>query len=100
MSVTGDEVRRIAELARLAPDTAEVERLTRELNRILEHVDALREADVSGVQEGMGDGLPDAFRDPTAPPDPIPPDAPQGMAPGWREGFFLVPRLPALEEEG
>jgi aspartyl-tRNA(Asn)/glutamyl-tRNA(Gln) amidotransferase subunit C len=99
MSVTPDEVRRIGELARLRPGAEEVERLTGELNAILEHVDALEEADISGV-EARADGLPPAFRDPDAPPDPLEGGDPATIAPQWRDGFFLVPRLPGLEEEG
>jgi aspartyl-tRNA(Asn)/glutamyl-tRNA(Gln) amidotransferase subunit C len=97
MSVTPDEVRRIAELARLQPGEEDVERLTGELNAILGHMDALAEADTSGV-EGGGEPLPAAFRDPDAPPDPLTEGGPGAAAPEWREGFFLVPRLPALEE--
>lgn len=98
MSVSGDEVRRIAALARLRPDEAQVERLTGELNRILEHVDTLSEVDVSGVEEPLR--LPErpvSFRDPALGPDPLEAGAPGEAAPDWRDGFFVVPRLPALE---
>lgn len=97
MSVTPDEVRRIADLARLQPEEEDVERLTGELNAILVYMGALGEADTSGV-EGEGEALPAAFRDPEAPPDVLAEGGPGGVAPDWREGFFLVPRLPALEE--
>lgn len=98
MSVSRDEVRRIAALARLRPDEATVERLTGELNRILEHVDALAEADVTGIDEPIR--LPDApvpFRDPDLEADPLEEGAPAAQAPDWREGYFAVPRLPGLE---
>jgi aspartyl-tRNA(Asn)/glutamyl-tRNA(Gln) amidotransferase subunit C len=98
MSVTPDEVRRIADLARLQPGPEEVERLTGELNAILGYMDALAGADTAGVHEDGG-ALPPAVRDPGAPPDPLAGDGPAGIAPEWKEGFFLVPRLPALEEE-
>lgn len=97
MSVTPDDVRRIADLARLQPGEEDVERLTGELNAILGHMDALEEADTSGV-EGGGGALPAAFRDPEAPADVLAGGGPGAVAPDWREGFFLVPRLPALEE--
>jgi aspartyl-tRNA(Asn)/glutamyl-tRNA(Gln) amidotransferase subunit C len=100
VSVSRDEVRRIAALARIRLDEATAERLTSELNRILEHVDTLAEADVSGIDEPLR--LPDApvpFRDPDLRPDLLEEGAPAAQAPDWREGFFAVPRLPGLEGE-
>jgi len=98
MSVNREEVRRIAELARLRLDDATVDRITRELNGILDHMETLDQVDASGVVEPVR--LPDepvAFRDPELLPDPLEEGAPGDRAPDWREGFFLVPRLPALE---
>ena len=50
MSVTSDEVRRIATLARIAEPTARLEALTQELNGILDWVEQLGEVDVEGVE--------------------------------------------------
>lgn len=50
MAVTIDEVRRVARLARLRFSPDDLERLTHELNGILEHFEKLREVDVSGVE--------------------------------------------------
>jgi aspartyl-tRNA(Asn)/glutamyl-tRNA(Gln) amidotransferase subunit C len=49
MSITREEVRRIALLARLRLSDAEEERLTDELGHILEHMTALGRLDTSGV---------------------------------------------------
>ena len=117
MSVTRDDVRRIAELARLTLDEDEAERLTDEMNRILEHVDRLAEAARGGapdrpgthagqpsVDDGPGDtsGAKDHHEKPThaaisgtregSDPEPdrlIRP--PADFAPRFEEGFFVVP---------
>jgi aspartyl-tRNA(Asn)/glutamyl-tRNA(Gln) amidotransferase subunit C len=49
MSVSPDEVRRLARLARLEFSDEEITRLQRELSRVLDYVDKLNEADTSGV---------------------------------------------------
>ena len=51
MSVTVDDVRGVAALARLELTPQEEERLTGELNRILEYMDKLNELDTEGVGE-------------------------------------------------
>lgn len=98
MEVSRREVEKIAELARLRPDGPAVERLTSELNGILDHVRVLGEVDVSGVVEGgwiATDVVP--YRDPQLLRDELSPGAPADRAPNWKDGFFLVPRLPALD---
>jgi len=50
VAVTIDEVRQVANLARLRFEAAELEKLTEELCGILEHFEKLREVDVSGVE--------------------------------------------------
>ena len=49
MSVSRDEVARIARLARLELDEAEVERMTVDMNAILAHVEQLNEVDTENV---------------------------------------------------
>ena len=105
MSVTPDEVRRMAELARLELDGDEADELLEDLNGILEHMESLAGADV----EPAGDDE-EAHREGPAPlrdgsegaPDRLT-RSPEELAPAWEEGFFVVPRLPAVEggeEEG
>lgn len=50
MSVTPDEVRHIANLARIAMSDEEIERLAPELNNILTWVEQLDEVDTGGVE--------------------------------------------------
>lgn len=49
MSVSTDEVRHIARLARLQFSDAEEEQLAQEMSRILDHMDTLNELDTTGV---------------------------------------------------
>lgn len=50
MSVTIDQVKHVARLARLRFGAEELAQLTGELNEILEHFEKLREVDVTGVE--------------------------------------------------
>lgn len=98
MEVTGDDVRKIATLARLRPLEEAVERLTRELNGILGHIRLLEEADITGADEAHWSSVVQApTRDPSLARDVLAAGAPGTIAPDWREGFFAVPRLPALD---
>lgn len=87
------EVRRVAHLARLDLDGATVDRIARDLGRILDYVNQLSELDVEGV-EPTAHAMPvsNVFR-----PDEIV----QGLArddalsnaPAARDGLFLVPPI-------
>ena len=95
MSVEREEVLRIAKLARLRLSEDELERMTTDLNAILEHVDQLRELEEEAP--GAGDGREEG-------PSTRPDEAwggergidPSRSAPAWRDGFFLVPSPPGL----
>jgi aspartyl-tRNA(Asn)/glutamyl-tRNA(Gln) amidotransferase subunit C len=50
MKITDEEVRRIAELAALALRDDEVEKLAKDLDNILSHMDKLNELDTTGVE--------------------------------------------------
>jgi aspartyl-tRNA(Asn)/glutamyl-tRNA(Gln) amidotransferase subunit C len=50
MSISEDQVRRVATLARLKLDAAETTRLAADLSRILDYVDKLSELDTSAVE--------------------------------------------------
>ncbi len=99
MSVGAEEARRIAALAHLRLDTGELERLTGELNRILEHVVALEGLELSDLPDvGLSmEGLPPARPQAADEPDPLV-RGPEAAAPDWREGFFVVPSLPGLSD--
>lgn len=97
MSVSRREVEHIASLARLRVGPEEIATLTGEMNAILDHMNELREVEVEGLEEVVGvmeGGAP--TRSPRSGPDPLQ-RSPSAFAPDWREGFFVVPRLPAME---
>lgn len=98
MSVTRAEVEKVAALARLHLDAEEAERLTADLNRILDRVAELRQVDVSGV-DGIGVAAPGPAplrEDVELPALAI--ESVAAAAPDWRDGFFVLPRLAALDQ--
>ena len=96
MSVTRADVDRIAELARLRLDEAEADRLTGEMNRILEHADRLRSVGTTDVidtakeVESSGEEVRGARTDEPDGPDPMA-HTPADFAPRFEDGFFVVP---------
>jgi aspartyl-tRNA(Asn)/glutamyl-tRNA(Gln) amidotransferase subunit C len=98
MEVPRDDVRKIATLARLRPQEAAVERLTRELNGILGHIRLLEEVAIEGADEAHWNSVDRApTRDPSLAADALAEGSPATIAPDWKDGFFAVPRLPALD---
>ena len=93
MAVTVDEVRGVAELARLRFSPDEEERLTEDLNRILQYMDKLNELDTEGVKP-TSHVLPlgNAFRRDEV--DPSPAVAEILAAAPQRQGrYYKVPRI-------
>jgi Asp-tRNA(Asn)/Glu-tRNA(Gln) amidotransferase C subunit len=97
VAIEKDDILRIADLAGLPPP-ADMERVERDLTGILAQMKMLAEVplddDGAGTQEATA---------------PLRTDEPgadtltrpvRELAPAWREGFFTVPRLPALGEAG
>jgi len=92
MSVTKDDVRRIARLARIAEPADRLDALTDELNGILDWIEMLGEVDVEGVEPMT-----------TAVQTPLPMREDEitdggvrekvlANAPKSEEGFFVVPK--------
>jgi len=98
MSVSRDEVLRIARLAELAVDEESLPTLVEHLSRILDYV-----AQLNAVPGGEGVKPfipgPDAirFRADEVKPWPLA-FGPAEMAAAFRNGFFVVPKLAAFEE--
>lgn len=93
MSLTSDEVQRIAQLARLAVDAREAEGFAAALSGIFDFVEALNQADIAGV-EPMAHPLDAEQR--------LRPDVVtefdqrqlfQSIAPAVEGGLYLVPRV-------
>jgi len=98
MSVTRRDVEHMARLAELAVAEAELPALTAQMDRIVSFVAQLAEL---GDLEGAGT----YFAGPEAVPlrpDVVEPAAlarpPAALAPEFIDGFFVVPRLGAMEE--
>ena len=98
MSVSLDEVRHIAALARLGISEERAQRLAHELSSILTHMQVLSRVDderaaasADDTHEGM------TLRPDVGPPIPLL-RAPAFFAPEMRDGFFLVPRLATHED--
>lgn len=93
MSLDADQVRRVAELARLAVDDAELPVYAEELSSILNMVDQLQSAETQGV-EPMAHPLNMVQRlradEVSETPDR---EAFQALAPQAEGGHYLVPRV-------
>ena len=95
-----DEVRTIAALARLRLSEAEIERMTHELDAILEYIDTVRNLD-TGDTEPMTHAVP--FDCPLREDEPKPSlsvDEALRNAPRRRDAFFEVPRIVPVTGEG
>ena len=92
MSVTTDDVRKVARLSRIAVDEAQLETLAGELNGILGWIDQLNEVDVDGVEpmtSVVETSLPMRADKVT---DGDKPDQVLANAPKSDDGFFVVPK--------
>lgn len=96
MTITEQEVRRVAELANLALTDAEVTRMVQDMSGILTHIEKLNELDTSGV-EPMAQVLYEAGETATLRPDleRAPLDAVEALAnaPLAGLGYFKVPKV-------
>jgi aspartyl-tRNA(Asn)/glutamyl-tRNA(Gln) amidotransferase subunit C len=100
MAVTHDDVRHVAELARLAVDTERLDHLVSELNGILSHMEALAEVKTTEIEKTIAKPVESTpFRSDTGVPLDL--KAPrEDFAPSMRDGFFIVPRLATHEDGG
>lgn len=95
MGVTPQDVRRVADLARLDLETGQVEGLARQLTGILGHMAELQDAAVDDVAGAPPEPNAAPLRSDESTSDPLA-FPPRDMAPAWAHGFFTLPRLPAL----
>ena len=95
MSLSLDEVRRIARLARLRLSPEEEVAFAGQLSAILDHVAQLAELDVTGVEpmtHALAAGDPVALREDVALPC-LPPEAALANAPAREGTCFKVPKV-------
>ncbi len=102
MSVTREEVLKIARLAELEVDEEALSLLAEQMSRILDYVAQISSVAASESVKPFIPG-PDAarFRPDEVKPWPLA-RGPAELAPAFRDGFFLVPKLGQFEvpEEG
>lgn len=93
MALTIDEVRKVARLARLELDDAEMAQQGRHLNDLLARIEELQALDVEGI-EPTSHSIPlfNVLRDDTARPS-LTRDEVLQNAPEARDGCFVVPRI-------
>ncbi|MEK7402765.1 MAG: Asp-tRNA(Asn)/Glu-tRNA(Gln) amidotransferase subunit GatC [Gemmatimonadota bacterium] len=91
------DVRHVAHLARLGLSDERAHALTRELNTILEHMEALDRINTDGVAEYSAIEAGMRLRDDKGPPTPMTQGA-TDLAPRSRDGLLLVPRLATHED--
>ena len=93
MSLTAEEVRWVAHLARLQLTDAELETMTRQLAAIVAYVDQLKQVDTEGV-EPLAHALDvtNVFRDDEPAPS-LPADAILANAPKRAGDFYSVPAV-------
>lgn len=98
-AVSVDEIRILAELARLELSSAEIEELRGELSAVVESMARLREVDTDGVSP-MTHALPSAGR---LRPDEVQPSIPAeralAAAPASRDDCFEVPAILGREPQ-
>ena len=93
MAVTEQDVRHVADLARVGVPAERLPQLVAELNGILAHMDVLEKVDTVGVSfaAGVGSGgMP--LREDVGPAYPLAASR-EAFAPSTRDGFLIVPRL-------
>ncbi|HEX7089758.1 MAG TPA: Asp-tRNA(Asn)/Glu-tRNA(Gln) amidotransferase subunit GatC [Longimicrobiales bacterium] len=95
MAVSREDVLKIAALARLRLTPEEVERFAAQLGTILDHIGVLGEVEEAALPAEPVE-WPAPLREDGGHPDPLA-LPPRELAPAWEEGFFAVPRLPALD---
>lgn len=93
MALTPEEVRKVALLARLELDDAEVARQSKHLNDLLAQFEKLQELDVTDI-EPTSHSIPvfNVFREDAARPS-LPREEALQNAPEQRDGCFIVPRI-------
>jgi aspartyl-tRNA(Asn)/glutamyl-tRNA(Gln) amidotransferase subunit C len=96
VTITPEDLARIARLAELDIGEADLTRLAGELDGIVAYVGQLTSLAASDDRPAAGHPEGVALRDDRV--DPIPLDRPPAdFAPEFQDGFFLVPRLPAMD---
>jgi aspartyl-tRNA(Asn)/glutamyl-tRNA(Gln) amidotransferase subunit C len=99
MSIGLDEVLHVAKLAELAVKESEIRRLVEQMNRIVNYVAKLDEVPADRIAEPFLAGPQSvSLREDVEAPVRLA-HLPSAMAPEFADGFFLVPRHGAMEDQ-
>jgi aspartyl-tRNA(Asn)/glutamyl-tRNA(Gln) amidotransferase subunit C len=91
--ISEEQVRHVANLARLGLTYEEVERMSEQLGAILDSIEQIQELDLTGVPPTANPlNLTNVFR-PDEPHRELPKDAALSTAPEPVDGLFAVPRI-------
>ena len=99
MTISRKDVERIAELAALHVDEAQLPQLTQQIASIIDYVSQLDRADTgSDAATWLAKDPPQPLRADQVRPADLVRDL-KTFAPAFKEGVFVVPRLTAMEDE-
>jgi aspartyl-tRNA(Asn)/glutamyl-tRNA(Gln) amidotransferase subunit C len=99
MSIGLDDVLHVAKLAELAVREDELRRLVEQMSRIVDYVATLDEVPTDSEVEAFQAGPESvALREDVEATIPLT-RPPSSMAPEFKDGFFLVPRHEAMEDQ-
>ena len=93
MAIQPDEVRRVAELARLELRDDELERMARELSAVLDFAAALRRLDLTGAEPSVLAPADRPLREDRVDDRRLTPEQATAAAPEAEDGFFIVPPI-------
>jgi aspartyl-tRNA(Asn)/glutamyl-tRNA(Gln) amidotransferase subunit C len=93
MAIDPEDVRRVAELARLELPEAELEKTARELSAVLDFVATLKRLDLAGLAPSTFASPAGALRDDVTDPRRLDPERATAEAPEAEDGFFIVPPI-------
>jgi len=91
MAITRDEVKRIAELARLEIPEAKLERLAGELSKVLDFAATLNRLDLAGIEPSQFAPADAPLREDAVNGRRLSREAALAAAPEREDGFFRVP---------
>ncbi len=93
MSLSADEVRKVADLARLELSETDVEEMAKQLSAIVDYVNQLQQVNTDGVEPlAHALDLHDVFRD-DVPGQPLSEDEALANAPKRKGSFYGVPAV-------
>lgn len=92
MKISHEEVRHVAQLARLNLDEATVEQFAGQIGQVLDYIDKLNEVDTTGVKPASAVQIVNAFREDDVKPS-LPIEKVLANAPQANEREFIVPKV-------